>query len=95
MKPAVTLCGVCSKPVLCECKTEQMARQVNEENPHISQDDYNRYYRGIWHNGPTHRPFMQEALEKAAVILPDIIETAIFGREFTADERAKIKEKKK
>jgi hypothetical protein len=70
----ITLCGKCGKQV-CGCPAEAIARPVERSI----------YADGQWHNGiritrnipvTDHMP-----LVKSPVILPDILETSVYGQQ--------------
>lgn len=67
----VTLCGVCGKEV-CVCVAPQSVAKPVEQSV---------YADGQWHNGIriTNARCYAEPLIKSPVILPDILETAVFG----------------
>jgi hypothetical protein len=77
----LTLCGKCGK-VKCECPAQSIAKPVDNE---AGKTDERGYY-GYATNAPR-RPFMRPVLEEAAIILPDIVECAIFGREIKKGTR--------
>ena len=73
----ITLCGGCGNSILaCTCKPQELAKPVGKGEIPL----------GVWHNGirvtrgcpvTDHEP-----LVTSPIMLPDILETAVYGKKY-------------